>query len=92
MYVSGTKFHYTTHGWTLLSAAIEGVSGMPFLKYLQTYILSPVGMDVTGPDKNNPLLYNRSRLVTVAYWDVRFYMHQMRKCIWVTYHVNAGIS
>ena len=58
----GTRFYYTTHGWTLLSAAIEGVSGIPFLDYLQKYILSPLNMDDTGPEKNNPLLYNRARL------------------------------
>ena len=57
----GTTFYYTTHGWTLLSAVIEGVSGMPFLDYLKNYVLSPLHMDTTGPEKNNPLLYNRAR-------------------------------
>ncbi|CAI8031441.1 Serine beta-lactamase-like protein LACTB, mitochondrial [Geodia barretti] len=61
LYAPGTKFYYTTHGWTLLSAVIEGVSGMPFLDYLQKFILSPLHMDGTGPEKNNPLLYNRAR-------------------------------
>ena len=58
---AGTKFHYTTHGWTLLSAVIESVSGVPFLNYLKSNILSPLGMDCTGPEINNPLTYSRAR-------------------------------
>lgn len=61
--LSGTKFHYTTHGWTLLSAVIERVSGQPFLDYLHSHIISPLGMDSTGPEQHEPLTYNRARYI-----------------------------
>ena len=60
-FVAGTQFHYTTHGWTLLSAVIERVSGQPFLDSLRLNILSPLGMDSTGPEQQNSLAYHRAR-------------------------------
>ena len=53
--MAGTKFHYTTHGWTLLSAVVEKVSGQPFLDYLHSHVLSPLGMTSTGPERHDPL-------------------------------------
>ena len=63
----GTIFYYTTHGWTLLSAVIEGVSGMPFLDYLQKFILSPLHMDGTGPETNNSSSLQQSKVLYVVW-------------------------
>jgi serine beta-lactamase-like protein LACTB len=46
----GSQYHYSTHGYTLLSAAIEGAAGRPFLEYLKDEILVPLAMRSTGPD------------------------------------------
>ena len=46
----GTAYSYSTHGFTLLSAAIEGAAGQPFLEYLQRAVLDPLGMRSTAPD------------------------------------------
>jgi serine beta-lactamase-like protein LACTB, mitochondrial len=46
----GTRYAYSTHGYTLLSAAIEGAAGKPFLQYLDEAVLRPLGMKGTGPN------------------------------------------
>ena len=45
-----TRYRYSTHGITLLSAAIEGAARQPFLEYLQQAVLAPLGMRSTAPD------------------------------------------
>lgn len=45
-----TAYRYSTHGYTLLSAVIEGAAGQPFLDYLREAVTAPLGMTGTGPD------------------------------------------
>jgi CubicO group peptidase (beta-lactamase class C family) len=49
----GTAYSYSTHGFTLLSAAIEGAAGQPFLDYLQRSVLDPLGMRSTAADRRD---------------------------------------
>lgn len=46
----GTKYKYSTHGYTLLSAVVEGASKMEFLDYLETEVFAPLDMNASGPD------------------------------------------
>jgi serine beta-lactamase-like protein LACTB len=63
----GTSYTYSTHGFTLLSAAIEGASRNDFLQYMQKEVFEPLGMDQTGPDlrqqisKNKAILYDMDK-------------------------------
>lgn len=50
LFEPGTRYSYSTHGYTLLSAAIEGAAGKPFLQYLNEAVLRPLGMKGTGPN------------------------------------------
>lgn len=45
-----TTYRYSTHGYTLLSAIIEGAAQKPFLEYLRESVTTPLGMTSTGPD------------------------------------------
>ncbi|CAN7983856.1 unnamed protein product, partial [Ixodes hexagonus] len=56
----GTKYLYTTFGWTLISAAIEGASKESFRKHLYK-MLRTIGMKNTLLDENEPIVYHRSR-------------------------------
>jgi CubicO group peptidase (beta-lactamase class C family) len=47
----GARYRYSTHGYTLLSAAVEGAAGVPFLEYLARSVLQPLGMRATGPER-----------------------------------------
>lgn len=60
LYKPGTKFSYTTYGYVLLSGVIEGITGKPYLEYMQDSILTPLGMMNTVPDENKPIIANRS--------------------------------
>merc|ERR1719228_1084958 len=56
----GTKFLYSTHGFTLLAAVIESVTGEPFDKYMEKQF-KELGLNNTYLDENEPLIYNRAR-------------------------------
>lgn len=45
-----TKYSYSSAGFVLLSAAMEGASGVNFLSYLQDKVFNPLGMKSTEPD------------------------------------------
>ncbi|PCJ98817.1 MAG: hypothetical protein COA50_00840 [Flavobacteriaceae bacterium] len=49
LYEPGSDYNYSTHGYTLLTAAVEGASGVAFLEYLDKEIFSPLKMTSTGP-------------------------------------------
>ncbi|KAJ8003267.1 hypothetical protein DPEC_G00167650 [Dallia pectoralis] len=56
----GTTFLYSTHAFTLLSAVVERASGQHFLDHMMMMFWQ-LGMLNTVPDKNDPIIYNRSR-------------------------------
>lgn len=45
-----TSFHYSTYGYTLISAAVEGATGQPFLESLDEHVFEPLRMDRSGAD------------------------------------------
>lgn len=57
----GTRFSYTTFGYTLLGAVIEGASGMTFADYLRDNIFKPAGMQRTQVDDLYAIIPNRAR-------------------------------
>ncbi|XP_059191416.1 serine beta-lactamase-like protein LACTB, mitochondrial [Centropristis striata] len=56
----GTTFLYSTHAFTLLSAAVERAAGQRFLDVM-TQMFRELGMLNTVPDENDPIIYHRSR-------------------------------
>lgn len=57
----GTKFSYTTFGYTLLGAVIEGASGMKYEDYMRENIFKPAGMQHTYVDDVYALIPNRAK-------------------------------
>jgi serine beta-lactamase-like protein LACTB, mitochondrial len=57
----GTRFSYTTYGYTLLGTVIEGASGMTFADYLRENIFKPAGMQHTQVDDLFVIIRNRAR-------------------------------
>jgi serine beta-lactamase-like protein LACTB, mitochondrial len=57
----GTRYQYTTFGYTLLGAVIEGASGMTYRDYLREHVLGPAGMTSTRPDDIAAIVPNRAR-------------------------------
>ncbi|KAI4825665.1 hypothetical protein KUCAC02_021342 [Chaenocephalus aceratus] len=56
----GTTFLYSTHAFTLLSAAMERAAGKHFLDVMMN-MFRELGMLNTVPDENDPIIYHRSR-------------------------------
>lgn len=57
----GTKYVYSTYGYSLIGCAIEGASGMPYEKWIEDNILAPSGMRNTGPDTGKGPSLRRSQ-------------------------------
>jgi CubicO group peptidase (beta-lactamase class C family) len=50
LFMPGEKFSYSSYGWNLVSAAMEGASGSPFPEFMQTEVFVPAKMFDTYPD------------------------------------------
>lgn len=57
----GTAFAYSSYGWNLISAVIEGASGESFTTFMKDRIFSPAGMPATEPDFVDSVIPNRAR-------------------------------
>ena len=56
----GTKYNYTTYGFNLLGAVIEGASGKPYVEYMRENIWIPLGMNNTTMDIADDIIENRA--------------------------------
>jgi CubicO group peptidase (beta-lactamase class C family) len=61
LYEPGTRYFYSTPGYTVLGCAIEGASGMAYLDYVRENIFKPAGMTRTQSDNVYTLIANRAR-------------------------------
>src|SRR5436190_1962150 len=57
----GTRYSYSTYGFDLISAVVEGASGQQFLAYMSRHVFQPLMMSSTAPDRNDSLIPNRTR-------------------------------
>ena len=57
----GTKFHYSTQGFTLVGCAIEGATGGKYVDYLRENIFIPAGMTHTVVDDRYSIIPYRTR-------------------------------
>lgn len=44
LFEPGTQYSYSSYGWNLLSAVVEGAAGMAFLPFMRSEVFEPVGM------------------------------------------------
>ncbi len=58
--ISGSEFHYTTHGFTLLSAVLEAAAGEKFEKLLRR-TFRDLGLRNTDLDEHGTIVPNRAR-------------------------------
>ena len=61
MHEPGSHFLYSSHGWNLISAAIEGAAGSSFLKIMRTEVFEPLGLIHTVADHPDSLITQRVR-------------------------------
>ena len=61
LFKPGERYHYSSHGWSVLSAVVEGASGQDYLGYMQEHVFDPLGMRDTNADFNERIIPNRAR-------------------------------
>src|SRR5881296_85644 len=61
LFPPGTKFFYSTYGWNLISAVVQGAAGQDFLSYMGRNVFRPLGMTHTAADRADSLIPNRTR-------------------------------
>jgi CubicO group peptidase (beta-lactamase class C family) len=78
LFEPGTKYAYSSYGWNLISAVIEGAGGEEFLAYMQRAVFEPLGVRSLTADHVDRIIphrtsfYARSRdggLQNAAYSD-----------------------
>lgn len=57
----GTKWNYSNSGYLILGYIIEKVSGEKYRQYIQNHVLKIAGMDNSGVDRPDTILYHRAR-------------------------------
>jgi CubicO group peptidase (beta-lactamase class C family) len=57
----GTRFRYTSYGYNLLGAVIEGASGESYGGYMRRHVWGPLGMDATVMDDPDAVIAHRVR-------------------------------
>ncbi len=60
LFTPGEKFSYTTYGYNLLGAAIEGASGQDYVSYVQEHVCRPAGMTSIQPDEQARIIPHRA--------------------------------
>lgn len=60
IHAPGTKYFYSSFGYNLLSAIIEGASGKDFLTYMRDEIFQPLNASNTTSDQRSFLTLNRT--------------------------------
>ena len=64
LFEPGTRFSYSSYGWNLISAVLEGASGEPFLELMTRRVFQPAGMTHTTADQPAPIIPGRARFYT----------------------------
>ena len=61
LFEPGTKFSYSTYGYTVLGCVIEGASGQKYVDYVREHVLLPAGMTHTVVDDVYEIVPHRAR-------------------------------
>jgi len=56
----GTAYSYSTYGWNLVSAVVEGASGESFISYMKLHVFAPLGMRHTTAEFADSLIPERA--------------------------------
>ena len=65
LFAPGERYSYSSYGWNLISAVIEGATGEPFVDYMVRTIFQPLDMHHTGPDRVDSIVAQRT-----AFYDL----------------------
>ena len=64
LFEPGTNYAYSSYGWNLIGAVIEGASGQEFLSFMQSSVFEPLGLRNIAADHVDAIVANRTRFYT----------------------------
>lgn len=59
-FTPGKKFLYSSFGYNLLGAVVEGVTGKPFVQYMREQVTGPLGLKEIVPDEYGEIIEGRT--------------------------------
>lgn len=60
LFEPGTDYRYSSYGWNLISAVLEGASDTTFLSYMNSEVFESLGMNETEAEYTDSLITNRT--------------------------------
>jgi serine beta-lactamase-like protein LACTB len=66
LFEPGTRYGYSSYGYNLLAAVIEGASGEPYLSFMAKHVFEPAGMTHTAAEHPDSIILERGRYYTRA--------------------------
>lgn len=66
LFEPGTRWSYSSYGWNLVSAVVEGAAGVPFLAYMRREVFDPAGLSDMVSDQVDSLVMFRTRYYQMA--------------------------
>ena len=60
LFPPGTKYSYSTYGFNLVSAVVEGASGEQFVSYMNRHVFTPLGMTNTTAEFADSIIPGRA--------------------------------
>ncbi|MGE0353339.1 MAG: serine hydrolase domain-containing protein [Gemmatimonadales bacterium] len=64
LFEPGTRYSYSTYGWSVVSAVVEGAAHEPFLRFMRERVLEPLGLDHTVAEHPDSIILYRTRYYT----------------------------
>ena len=61
LFEPGTRWSYSSYGWNLVSAVVEGASSQPFLAYMRREVFDRAGLSDMAADQVDSLVMFRTR-------------------------------
>ena len=61
LFSPGEDYSYSSYGWNLISAVVQGAADQDFLGYMQEHVFDPLGMNHTHADDPRPIIPERAR-------------------------------
>lgn len=65
LFEPGTNYAYSSYGWNLIGAVVEGASKEEFLRYIQRAVVEPLGLRSTTADLVFAIVPHRTRFYDV---------------------------
>jgi CubicO group peptidase (beta-lactamase class C family) len=65
LFEPGTRYSYSSYGWNLLSAVVEGASGEDFLTFMRREVFEPLGLRSIVAEHMDSILDDRVRYYTL---------------------------